>query len=497
MIYTEQTRTGLRLLYCAMKDRIAQEGMPELVDWIIIANLMPDEITTATALLYGAVNTGVFELEYVKQLQVFHEDVIYALEILLLHKVLGYKEYLQQVKSCPIAYTVKHAQLKHKGTPGRLEETPLNRKYLDRYWRGQFELEDMFCAPVYCKRPVHEERLLRNSRYRDNIRGCMLGTAIGDSVGYHPCGISSNTQLCCATAFALLRAQAHFATVGFNYKEIDFVYRTYLDWAERQIGKQKRPKTWLTEIPAFCERRDPDDACVSLLNSGRYSSMRAPIGENKSWSCLARVAPIALLYKNTDSRNDHIKHEMRMAASVAALTHGHPIAWLSAALWVHSVSRTIYGGCVFSDSLYMYIKEGKQLLYEMFGYDTHLEALFAVINKAISLAADDEQDDHNNIVKIGSGYNAHECLAIAIYCALRYPMNFNKAVLAAANHPGNTAATACLTGQIMGVKLGYNRLDTSEIEAYDAILELADDLVDQMDCDDPKWRSKYQCDFAL
>lgn len=62
MIYSPQTRTAMCLCYAALKNKLSNEGMPELLDWIIIAERMPDEITTATALLYGAVDTGVFEI---------------------------------------------------------------------------------------------------------------------------------------------------------------------------------------------------------------------------------------------------------------------------------------------------------------------------------------------------------------------------------------------------------------------------------------------------
>lgn len=234
--------------------------------------------------------------------------------------------------------------------------------------------------------------------------------------------------------------------------------------------------------------------------------MKKPIGDSKSWSCLTRVAPFVLYHKNADSRNDHIKHEMHLAASSAALTHGHPIAWLSSAFLAHILSRTIYGGCTIGDTLNLYLWEGKRLLYELLGNSEHLRALFAIIDNAISLV-DNNDDDVENIIKLGTGWDAHECLAIALYCCLRYPMDFKMAVLAAANHPGNTAATACLTGQIMGTKLGYHSIDPSwanALERQDVILEIADDLTDECQLhrcgtyDNPKWRSKYQhCDFTM
>lgn len=506
MIYTEHTKKAIRLCYAALKNALTTECMPTIVDWCLIAERCPDENTTVAALLHGAVDSGIFDLDFVKK-QGFPDDAIYALQILHLHTELRYEEYIKKVQSCPISWVVKHEELKQKGTIGRRERTDLNSKYLDRYWHAKWMLEDIFSTP-HCSRPETEEKLLRNRRFQDNIRGCMIGGALGDTVGYCKDGkFSSNTQMCLATANGILHAYTHFVTFGFNMTEMDGVHYAYYDWCDEQNGQEmQRTTTWLTNIPSFGEKRGPDAVCVEMLASRRYSSMKKPIGDNKSWSCLTRVAPFVLYHKNTDSRNDHIKHEMHLAASSAALTHGYPLAWLSSAFLAQILSRMIYGGCTIGDTLNLYLWEGKRLVYELLGNSEHLRALFAIIDKAISLV-DNDEDDVENIIKLGSGWDAHECLAIALYCCLRHPMDFRMAVLAASNHPGNTAATACLTGQIMGAKLGYHSIDpswTNALERQDVILEIADDLTDECqlhrhgEYDDPKWRSKYQnCNFTM
>ena len=506
MVYTEHTKKAIRLCYAALKNAITNEGMPTIVDWCLIAERCTDENTTVAALLHGAVDSGVFDLDFVKN-QGFPEDAIYALELLLLHKKLPYEQYLERVQTCPIAWVVKHEELKQKGAIDRLERTKLNSKYLDRYWTATWMLEDIFSTP-HCSRPETEEKLLRNRRFQDNIRGCIIGGALGDTMGYCKDGkFSSNTQMCLATANGILYAYTHFVTWGFNITEQDGVYYAYNDWCNQQLGDmQSKSTTWLTNIPSFCEKRSPDADCIELLASRRYSSMKKPIGDNNSWSCLTRVAPFVLYHKNADSRNDHVKHEMHLAASSAALTHGHPLAWLSSAFLAQILSRMIYGGCTIGDTLNLYLWEGKRLVYELMGNSEYLRSLFVLIDKAISLV-DNNNDDVENIIKLGTGWDAHECLAIALYCCLRYPMDFKMAVLAAANHLGNTAATACLTGQIMGAKLGYSRIDPSwvnALERHDVILEIADDLTDECQLhrygayDDPKWRSKYQsCSFTM
>ena len=120
MIYTEHTKRAARLCYAALKNKLTLDGIPVILDWFIIAHQCPDENTTVAALLHGAVDSGVFDLAFVKN-QGFPEDAIYALELLLLHKDLPYENYLERVQTCPIAWVVKHLELEQKGTIGRLE----------------------------------------------------------------------------------------------------------------------------------------------------------------------------------------------------------------------------------------------------------------------------------------------------------------------------------------------------------------------------------------
>ena len=179
------------------------------------------------------------------------------------------------------------------------------------------------------------------------------------------------------------------------------------------------------------------------------------------------------------------------------LTHGSPLAWLSASLLVHLISRTIYAGCPKGDYLCGYLWEGKERLFKQFGDSQELQHLFATVDNAILLAAN-KKDDATNIARLNNGRRAAECLGVAIYCALRYPLDFGGAICAAINHSGDI--TACIIGQILGAKLGYSRIEPkwiNSLERCDVILEIADDLT-YGECDDPKWISKYHtCDFVM
>lgn len=505
MIYTENVKKALRLCYAGLKNVLSREGMPVLVDWIVAANDMPDENTTVVCLLHGAIESGVFDLEFIKQ-QSFSADIIYALEILLRHKELPYKRYLAQLKTCPIAWVVKRGELQQKSVPGRLLDNDLNYKNFFRYREGLWELESLFSTPYCCNTDEIDvqERIIQNRRFQDNILGTMAGGAIGDVIGNMSGHISSHTQLCLATAGGILHAYTHFACVGFNCTEIDCIRYSLLNWQEKQDGLENSFKTsWLWNIPQLCEKRDPDINYLGAVAEG-CGSIKRPKNDNSSASCLTGIAPIALYHKNTDSRNDHIKYEMHLAASTAALTHGNKLAWLSCALLVHIISRTVFGGATKGDHLCGFVWEGKQYLFELFGDSEELHQLYETMDKAIRLASNDD-NDAENIQKLGNGERVDVCLGVAIYCALRYPLDFDGAIHAAANYSG--AAASCVTGQILGAKLGHNRLPPQaidRIERFDVLREVAGDLTDSCQLRsyseyvEPKWESKYYtCDFTM
>lgn len=85
---------------------------------------------------------------------------------------------------------------------------------------------------------------------------------------------------------------------------------------------------------------------------------------------------------------------------------------------------------------------------------------------------------------------------------MQYPIDLDKAVMCAVNHDGDSDSTGSVTGNIVGAYLGLLKADSkgkyfTKIEAYDTILEIAEDLTrialanDFCDIKDAKWYSKY------
>ena len=61
----------------------------------------------------------------------------------------------------------------------------------------------------------------------------------------------------------------------------------------------------------------------------------------------------------------------------------------------------------------------------------------------------------------------------------KYQDNFENAIVAAANHDGDSDSTAAITGNIVGARVGYKNIPNyykDDVELKDVILELSDDL---------------------
>ena len=110
------------------------------------------------------------------------------------------------------------------------------------------------------------------------------------------------------------------------------------------------------------------------------------------------------------------------------------------------------------------------------------------------------KSDLDNIHQPGEGWVGDEALCIAIYCALRYQLDFSSGIIAAVNHKGDSDSTGAITGNILGAWLGFDAIDDcwkKDLELYDVILEMADDLCNGCQIDeyssheDPDWVRKY------
>ena len=333
-------------------------------------------------------------------------------------------------------------------------------------------------------------------RNQDRFRGCLIGGAAGDALGYPvefigegsifrkygergiteykledgEALISDDTQMTLFTAAGLLAAAAREDTEYPRY-----FHASYLDWLRTQEERAPLPDaprtSWLAGVPELYDLRAPGSTCLAALRSGRCGTIEQPLNDSKGCGGVMRVATAGLYFND---RNISVKQVARIGADAAAVTHGHPLGWMPAAALaqiVHEVSQddaTVLDAVLHSlntvDEMWPETKERK--------YFTRL------MEKAIDLAAED-LDDLDAIHELGEGWVADEALAIAIYCALKYENDFDGCLIAAVNHKGDSDSTGAIAGNILGAKLGLSQIPekyTARLELKDVILEIADDL---------------------
>ena len=356
----------------------------------------------------------------------------------------------------------------------------------------------------------------------DKFRGCLIGGAAGDALGYAVefldesaifekygergiteydlvngiAEISDDTQMSLFTANGLLLGTTRGMARGIMGTYPSYISLCYKDWYRTQYEKypikEKFPYTWLINIPEFFNRRAPGNTCLTAIENGANGTMDNPINQ-KGCGGVMRVAPIGLYFDNQRRTIDEID---LIGAETAALTHGHELGYISAAGLVHIIQMLSHNDDV---SLLDAVLDMKDALQRQFANKIHLSEQINLIDKAISLSKEDI-DDLEAIRKIGQGWVAEETLAIAIYCSLKYNNNFDKALIASVNHSGDSDSTGSITGNIMGTYLGLQGIPQKyldNLELKEIILEIADDLYN--DCKiseygtyhDEIWEQKY------
>ena len=165
------------------------------------------------------------------------------------------------------------------------------------------------------------------------------------------------------------------------------------------------------------------------------------------------------------------------ATQAAAITHGHSLGYMPAAMLCHIISRIVFPEGE-QKKLKDIVIEAKDTISELFRGDEHLDELLELVNDAVALS-ENGKSDLDNIHWLGEGWVAEETLAIAIYCALRYQNDFSKGIIAAVNHDGDSDSTGAVTGNILGALIGYDAIEEkwkTNLELHDLIIEMADSI---------------------
>ena len=341
---------------------------------------------------------------------------------------------------------------------------------------------------------------------KDKFRGCLIGGAAGDALGYavefvgekyifHKYGskgiteyeltkgvaqISDDTQMTMFTADGLLFAKEHLTGGDGMEQYISGIAACYKDWLKTQERtwpvKKESCVSRLMDVRELFSPRAPGIACMTSIRKGAYGRVRTPINDSKGCGGVMRVAPVGLFF---DGEGNFGRDEIDwLGAEAAAITHGHDLGYIPAAALVHIVQRGAHDDSV---TLLETVEEAMEAMKRLFADAVHLNEFLKLTEKAIQLSQM-EMDDLDAIHQLGEGWVAEETFAIAVYCALKYADDFDKALIASVNHKGDSDSTGAVTGNILGAYLGFDKIPekyVEHLELLDTILELADELYEK------------------
>ncbi len=248
--------------------------------------------------------------------------------------------------------------------------------------------------------------------------------------------------------------------------DISTIYDSYKLWLLTQYTSapdSNKNNGWISNLNGLYSRKSPGKTCISAIKSGKIGTIEEPINKSKGCGGIMRVALVGLLYYQNP------KMAFEAGARIAAITHGHPDAYLPAGVLSSIIAYIIQG-----DDIYDAISKSKEILVTYKNYKNTL----GCIDKAL-LLSQDEITPPEAINQIGWGWTGEEALCIALYSVLKAKGDFKETLKIAVNHNGDSDSTGAIAGNIAGVICGKKGIQNdwiSKIEYSNNLMQIVKDL---------------------
>ncbi len=346
-------------------------------------------------------------------------------------------------------------------------------------------------------------------------RGCLLGMAIGDAMGYTvddktfqeiqalygPNGllgydlqdsefaqVSSYTQTAAFLCNGFLLAVSRGKTDYLRFSKV-----ALKEWARSQqfYRDPEESYCWLAKLPQFRRRNCRDARMLSTLRLEQFGTIDSPQNHNNAPGAITAAVATAMFYNDKRLTPQQVGI---LAGELIALTHGDPETFLSGVVLAYTLTGILQEPNVplmdqFLQAIAVMDGQFRSRFFQA-------EELAMQLRRAISLAKSGVVSPQEGMEQLEC-MDASSCLAGAIFACLMYPNDFDSAIITAVNHSGLSAATGAITGAIMGAKLGEASLPEfylESLECGDTLGILAEDIVSAtptLSVFDDSWDHKY------
>ena len=344
-------------------------------------------------------------------------------------------------------------------------------------------------------------------------RGCLLGMAVGDALGYSiddksweqicndygPNGllgydlqeeyanVTSYTQIAAYLSNALLLSVSR----GSKGNRMEYIHLGLREWTRSQMFYRDPEHSfcWIAKLPAFRRRHCRDARMLDTLRLQSMGAPKEPVNRYNHPGAITEAVAIGLFY---DPKRMSTEAIGQLAFQSMALTHGSPEACLSAVVLAYAIAGLVQAPEVPLKEQFAGAIAAMQGQFP--GEDG--EKLGEFLRKSLKMAENDFIAPRLAIEQLGC-YTVSECLAGAMYTSLVAEEEFDPAIIAAVNHSGHSAATGAIAGAILGAKMGEGMLPQFYLESLDVVdslTVLADDLLSATPASgifDDDWDQKY------
>ena len=327
------------------------------------------------------------------------------------------------------------------------------------------------------------------ARKRSYYRGCLLGLAVGDAMGYTvnshtlaeiqedygPNGlqgydpangyadVTSYTQLAAFTANGLLYGLTQGRIKGTMPPFISYIARSHWEWASSQamMDRPTRTACWVFKEKTLCRRHCVDTRMKEIILRKQFGTPEERLNPMSTPSTLTAALAVGMFH---DPENMDPQELGRLGAEAVALTHGDPMAFLPGAVIALLTSAVLRSDGPLEELVDQAVENFRKQFER--DYPRQVKQILSLVKQAKTLSLDENTLFVEAMEKLQCKTGA-QVLAGVVYSLLAGDEDFDTSLIIAVNHSGASASVAALTGALLGARLGVEALPEFYLECLE------------------------------